>query len=233
MAEILFENDDFLIADKRKGIPTVPLKTQGMEGTLLGEVALARPMILDVKGKNPWEYGALHRLDTPTSGLVVFAKTQRFYDYLSQVQNNGSFIKTYIAKTIANDALKGIDIPDNCSDYLISSYFRAFGPKGSQVRPTLDPKRADTPQVYETIVTVLSSDDRTTTYKCMISKGFRHQIRAHLAWCGHPILGDGTYNGNAGDLADQDLHLDCIEVSFPLSDGKPFLFSKTASDAII
>lgn len=215
---IVYENKDMLIADKPHGIPTVPLKSQGMAGTLLGMVAESYPDILTVRGMNAWEYGAVHRLDTATSGLVVFARTQEAYDYLCSIQKNNLMEKTYRACVEMSDRLKGFDRP-NARTYEIVSYFRSYGPRSKEVRPVQDIKRADSPVLYKTKVTDLGDN----IMQCMITRGFRHQIRAHLAWAGIPIKGDSLY-GKAGE--NDILELDCYGLSFPLQDGNHFSFTK-------
>ena len=219
MAPVVFENKDFLIADKPHDLPTVPLKGQSPDGTLLGLVAKDHPEVLSVRGKNPWEGGTLHRLDTATSGLVVFARTQAMYEYLQKIQQQDLFEKTYSAETFESAVLKGSDLQftDN-EEFKIVSYFRSYGKGSKAVRPTEDINRADTPVLYTT--TAIKSEERLT---CRITRGFRHQIRAHLAWIGHPIKGDSLYGNvdNAGTLC-----LDCFEVRFPLPDGESFFFAK-------
>ena len=219
MAPIVFENSDFLIADKMHGIPTVPLKGQDRSDTLLGMVAAEYPEVSEIIGKNPWEGGTLHRLDTATSGLVVFARTQEMYDHLFRIQKEDLFEKTYRARTVEDARLKGIDpdIRDNKTIKIIS-YFRSYGRNSKEVRPTQDIKRADVPILYTTIA-VKEKD----LFTCTITRGFRHQIRAHLAWIGFPIEGDAIYGtGMEGDT----LMLDCFRVRFPMPDSKLFTFAK-------
>ena len=217
MAPIVFENQDIIIADKPHGLPTVPLKGRRIEGTLLGLVATECPEVLVVEGHNPWEGGTLHRLDTATSGLVVFARNQEMYDHLSAVQKEDLFKKTYLAKTIKDDRLKGLDL--NLKEKVkIVSYFRSYGKGSKEVRPIQDIKRADAPVLYETMA-VKDGD----CFTCTITRGFRHQIRAHLAWIGYPIEGDPIY----GTGRDEDtLQLDCFKVEFPMPDGQLFSFAK-------
>ena len=219
MAPIVYESSNFLIADKSHGIPTVPLKGQDAGNTLLGLVSSVRPEVLEIRGKNPWEGGTLHRLDTATSGLVVFARTQAMYDYLQAIQKEDRFEKSYRAKTVTSDRLKGIDLRiDEGEPFEIVSYFRSYGRNSKEVRPTQDIKRADTSVLYKTIA-VKDMD----LFVCNITRGFRHQIRAHLAWIGHPIAGDAVY-GNAGPS--DTLELDCCALRFPMPDGKFFTFAK-------
>ncbi len=323
-----FSCDEFVILYKPHGIPTVPLKNQNLDGTLLECAVRIHSEIIDVHGRNTWEGGALHRLDTETAGLVVFARTQDFYEKLSEMQNKGFFIKEYLAATDG-----GISCPS-----VIESYFRAFGPGRRRVRPELDAKRSDNGVLYRTFVKPsacfpseqnvesasgynllteraaegeLASRDNTfasdktkvtsggepipvdkselaasgspapvdkgelaasgspapvdksdfawnaepaatlrdaqkaalcgirgdvpstanagtkesitpdtsassepgTVYHCWISKGFRHQIRSHLAWKGCPIKGDSLYNPSfrEGEI----LQLECIGVKWP------------------
>ena len=219
MPLIVFESEDFLIADKPHAVPTVPLKGQKPDGTLLGMVSERYPEVADVCGKNPWEGGTCHRLDTATAGLVVFARTQTFYDYLQEIQQADLFVKTYRAETIENDFLKGSDIKiEDNREFRIMSYFRAYGKGSKAVRPVQDIRRADSSVLYTT--TAVKDGE---SFTCTITRGFRHQIRAHLAWIGHPIMGDCLYGTGSGT---DTLELDCLKVQFPLPDGKPFFFAK-------
>lgn len=217
MPKLLYECPSFILMEKPHGLATVPLKKQADENspkeTLLWHAADIAPQILDVHGKNPWEGGAIHRLDTATSGIVMFAKDQAFYDYMQETQQNNLFEKYYTAMTIDNDALKDIDINEKDSTITITSYFRPFGLGAKQVRPTLDQRKAQPKQEYTTL-----AKRNGNTFLCTITKGFRHQIRAHLAWTGHPIEGDRLYCEE--DLQHKDEHtsnhmkLTCVGIAF-------------------
>lgn len=193
-------------------------------------------------GKNPWEGGTLHRLDSATSGLVVFAKTQSFYDSLSAIQAKGGFAKTYIARTTTSDALVTKESPilasskasskTDAPSTTVQSYFRSYGPKGREVRPTLDIKRADSEPLYSTLVQRFGSINEGSScdnqvFYCTIVRGFRHQIRAHLAWLGYPIVGDSLYGKSSSNGP---LMLQCIRISFPYK-GNTFVYC-TAPEAL-
>lgn len=208
---ILYEEESFLIADKIHGLPTVPLKRNPDQDTLLKRVGALCPSVLEVKGKNEWEKGALHRLDTDTSGLVVFAKTQDFYDFLLSEQRDGRFEKTYRADTDGDTEEKEI-----------SSFFRSFGEGRRRVKVEMDERRADSPVLYTTII----SRKEKGVYLCTITRGFRHQIRSHLAYLSCPIKGDRLYNPQVLPTSTEPLLLDCQKVSFHRPDGSFFTFDK-------
>lgn len=187
--------EDFVIAYKEHGIPTVPLKNQKSENTLLYRVAYDFPDVLLVHGKNEWEGGALHRLDTDTAGLVVFARTQQFFDYLSNIQRNGGFSKLYDVQTSTS-------VLEDCT---ISSYFRAYGVGRKLVKAESSKLKSDNGILYSTFVKKISENH----YQCTIFNGFRHQIRVHLASNGCPIVGDKLYNPQK---TEDFMHLECIAV---------------------
>ncbi len=223
---LLYECEDFLLLDKPHNMPTVPLKTQRIDGTLLEQAALVCPQVLEVKGKNPWEGGALHRLDTATAGIVLFAKNQNFYEELQKLQDKHLFEKYYLAQTFENNALKGCDIEKKSGIITISSYFRPFGPGAKEVRPTLEEAKASPKILYKT----LANRDENL-FCCTLTKGFRHQIRSHLAWTGHPIIGDSLYAKGDSLGSSEDLQLECVGISFPSLEGenkKVYEFKKRA-----
>jgi 23S rRNA-/tRNA-specific pseudouridylate synthase len=125
--------------------------------------------------------------------------------------------------------LKGIDpdIRDNKTIKIIS-YFRSYGRNSKEVRPTQDIKRADTPVLYKTIAV----KDKNL-FTCTITRGFRHQIRAHLAALGHPVLGDDLYGDRDFNRLQKARALKLCSVSLsvftegrlPLLDGKTFEIS--------
>lgn len=208
---IQYVNQDFLVAYKPHNLPTVPLKNQDAD-TLLSRIAVLYPEVLAVFGKNRWEGSALHRLDTPTAGLVVFARNQTFYNTLSEIQKKDLFKKTYKAVT------EPVKTP---LDTTLTTYFRAFGPKGKSVKVCLTCDKADTPKKYTTTLKTVETNSCNAVFECVITQGFRHQIRAHLAYLGYPIKGDPLYNPNAEK---EDLALECTGLEFPLNTSEVFSY---------
>ncbi len=209
---VIYESEDLLAVYKVKGLATVPLKSNPEGDSLLLRVAEKYPEVLSVRGANPWEGGIIHRLDTPTSGIVLCARNQETFDELLILQKNDKIIKHYRAEVgRRKDLLEGfVPFPYTWEGdtLLISSYFRTYGKKGASVRPVLRNSRHVTGKIY---TTEIRRKKGSNIFECTITRGFRHQIRSHLSWCGYPIIGDSRYGGEEGE----ELLLEAYSISFP------------------
>ena len=185
--------------------------------TLLDWYARIFPVVLNISGKKPGEGGLLHRLDFHTQGLVLFAKNQKTYDFLSAEQEQGSFIKEYQALCFNPDSTVLSSSPGfppcpmklTGAPMIIESYFRSFGPGRKEVRPVIDSDHchrkisADKGAFYKTEICSVKELESTKEsdiyhkkylFDLRIKRGFRHQIRCHLAWIGYPIINDPVYS---------------------------------------
>jgi 23S rRNA pseudouridine1911/1915/1917 synthase len=199
------KKEPYIIIDKPAGLASAPLK----EGELsaLTQAVNLYPFIKEVEGLKNIEYGLLHRLDTATRGLLLIATNQNFYDYMFDCQKKGLFQKTYTAYC---DKLSDVDIKEREGYPLInkkidenkiisvSSAFRPFGKGNKEVRPVTQEsntaaKKKTNGILYTTNIKIKNING---TYKasCTITKGYRHQVRCHLAWQGFPVKGDFLYN---------------------------------------
>lgn len=204
MTNLVYKDEAVLVVNKISGLATVPLSETDDKPNLLSAVAAEYPEVLDIASSHSWEGGVLHRLDTLTSGLVLIARNQYAYDRLMVEQYNNRIIKTYTAKvhptTEQREAF--LDFPyGDITQYptVINSYFRPYGPKGAQVRPVLV-----NPEHYKNmgklvLYTTETVPEGENIISCSLSKGFRHQIRCHLAWAGFPIDGDELYGGTQSE----------------------------------
>lgn len=198
----------FLVLSKPTGLPSAPLH-DGDESTLT--FALRDfPEIKEINGKKSVEYGLIHRIDTETSGLVLVALSQEFYDFMQNEQKAGRFEKWYKADVQKNlslyEKIDGFPLPPLSKNEIekkisrnekisVESSFRKFGLGGKEVRPVSENSgkaalKKSGGKLYKTEIAFLSEQKAVAR----ITKGFRHQVRCHLAWLGFPIAGDKIYN---------------------------------------
>ncbi|MCH3916855.1 MAG: pseudouridine synthase [Spirochaetia bacterium] len=228
MFTVVYEDNDLLVVDKPAGLRTVPLKHDGSQAdTLLGHVSRRYPEVCSFSGYNAWENGVLHRLDTDTSGLVVIARNKECFDKLAYAQKAGLFWKEYVAicsteeKKPVPEGFPSYDLEDPKEsggvEVIVGSMFRPYGKGRQRVAPVTSGcsriiGRKASGRWYETRIVYLGNN----RYSCRLNNGYRHQIRAHLAWSGHPLDGDLLYGGKPGTQ----LGLRATEVKFrhPISE---------------
>ncbi len=208
---LLFEGPDTLVYWKESGIPTVPLKTTIDGITLLSIASAYYPEIRCCHGENEWEGGVIHRLDNLTKGLVLIARSQKAYDALMQQQKKDMIQKEYLARVSEGRSIdEGFEeypfLPPFDGSSTITSCFRSFGKGGKSVRPVYSNPRYMKGRIYTTMI----EPEADGVLRCTITRGFRHQIRAHLAWAGWPILGDVQYGG----IPSADFGLEAVSMSY-------------------
>lgn len=189
---------------------------------------------VQVRGKKAIEAGLLHRLDTDTRGLVLFAKEQAVYDFLAARQEAGQIIKTYYA-FVSPDTAETVAKTMRPLPYTVISQFRNFGPGAKRVAPVFSGSRhykkdgrlyttvieaADIlpspPQGGEQYALFQNNDGQSLVrVRCRLSRGYRHQVRAHLAAAGFPIAGDPLYAPQGAEAPPVSLQLYAVSLEFP------------------
>jgi 23S rRNA pseudouridine1911/1915/1917 synthase len=235
---IIAVEEGYIVAWKPAGLHSAPLK-KGGGSSLLDYCTANYPEVGAVRGKQPWEGGLLHRLDRETQGLVLIARSQEAFDTLAAQQKAGVFVKDYEAICVpaACKAPGFPPIPEDLVDalinnkpFLIKSGFRAWGPGRKQVRPIpVKDNEALTgaarAKIYQTelLETMLVDESGGTParyFRLRLSRGFRHQIRCHLAWLGWPILNDPLYGGMSEEGGTMELLAQALRFNDPLN-GEP------------
>lgn len=217
---IIAEYASYLVVYKPPLMHSAPLRVNETQN-LFSWCAKRFPQIRTVHGKKEIEGGLLHRLDRDTRGLILIARTQNAYDALAEQQEAGFFEKEYRALCFpqkdsptgfpanplySEQDKKNIQLP--VISFTLESAFRSYGPGQKSVRPVVDMERGkgkgaalDQNMPYRTeISSYRSLDDGSTEFHILLRRGFRHQIRSHLAWIGYPILGDTLYGGKEADI---------------------------------
>lgn len=190
--DVRLEMPELVVVSKPAGQATVPLD-DAERGTLAGALIGRYPEMRSV-GYRPREPGLLHRLDTQTSGLLVAARSARVFEHLRAELRAGRFEKRYLA-VVSGDGLDDrgtIDAPiapDRSNR------------KRVRVGPEVQDRRAA--RRARTRYRVLSRAERWTLVEVEVSHAYRHQVRAHLSFAGHPIAGDVLYGGEPVELLGQ------------------------------
>lgn len=167
---VIYEDDNIIIFNKPKD-----LEVTGID-SLTSYVN---------KNYNP-QFMPCHRLDRNTSGLIIFSKNDEVNNILMEKFKTHEIEKRYITKVVG--------IPAKPKDTLVHYLFKDN--KKSIVYISDKPKTG-----YRKIITsykVLNSNkkENTSILDINLETGRTHQIRAHLAFIGHPIIGDGKYGNN-------------------------------------
>ena len=223
MIDIIYENDDFMAVNKPAGVlvhrPEKGPKAAQEKGVLTDWLKERYPEIVGVGDAPVLRPGIVHRLDENTSGILLIAKNQRFFEYLKGLFQNHEIKKTYIALVHGRMAGKGkIDKPIGLKSGSVKRSVRAKNMKMIKEAVTEyrvlkifrrpDPEKEGGFEYYS-LLRVFPQSGRT------------HQIRVHLASVGHPIVGDELYGRKNEDknlnLKRQFLHAESVE--FNLEDG--------------
>ena len=231
--------EPFVVLSKPAGLASAPLFAG--DPSALTECAKLFPVVNSVAGKKAVEGGLLHRIDTATSGLLLIASSQDFYDHIIAAQEKGLFVKGYRAECDVNadnaqtlGAFPPLDAqaknPAALCGLEVSSYFRPFGKGGKEVRPVLPTsnaaalKKIGSKKIYSTkIVKADFLDSGTAKLECQIAQGYRHQVRCHLAWLGFPVRGDRLYNSSCDSGG---MRFEAFSLDFPdLFSDKTFRFA--------
>jgi 23S rRNA pseudouridine1911/1915/1917 synthase len=196
------------------------------------------------ESKMDQELGLIYRLDQMTSGILLFAANPQSLEELRQAQKELAIVKRYILiSTFSECELLGslpgtLKEKQSClieelfskREAYIESYFRPYGPKGASVSCIAaefasKSKKPITKEIYvskfiaayrmiEESNARLRLPNEAVCLEVEIRKGFRHQIRAHCAWIGLPILGDMLYGGQGSNR----LWLEAFSVCLPQAD---------------
>ena len=201
---ILHEDADIVVLDKPAGMVVHPAAGHG-SGTLVNALLAHCPDLAGIGGeKRP---GIVHRLDRDTSGVMVAAKNEAAMRSLVAQFKQRRVRKEYLA------VVWGVPHPaSGRAETLIgrSSHDRKkMSATPATGRPAIT--------LYETV----EPFGAASVLRVRIETGRTHQIRVHMAWLGHPVIGDAQYGRKRGDALPVDppqrqmLHAARLELDHP------------------
>jgi 23S rRNA pseudouridine1911/1915/1917 synthase len=226
--QVLFEDEHLVVVDKPRGLPTHPL--QRAERATLAQALLHRYPETAGVGYALREPGILHRLDTDTSGVLVAARTVAAFEGLRASQRAGLWTKEYLAYCEGlprtPDRIEAALAPDPEDPRRM----RVVSARDTGTEPSS--RRASEARVTELVSSRALGALRTadgarvqvSAVGVTAEKATRHQIRVHLAYYGHPLVGDTLYGGaplaNDTGSAAHWLHAAAIAFPHPLHPGE-------------
>jgi len=172
--DIIHEDEAILIVNKPSGLPTMPA------GGYLDHTLMAL-----IRQRHP-KASPLHRLGRHTSGLVLFAKTGAAASSLARAWRNHTVKKVYRALGLGSTRTEMfvIDVP--------------IGPVPHPILGTVQ-AACEGGKPSHSVAMVLEQRHDQTLFSVEIMTGRPHQIRIHMAYAGHPLVGDPLYE-TGGEL---------------------------------
>ncbi len=208
--QIIYEDEDILIINKPAGMLVHP--GNGHEDGTIVNALLGRGGDLAQKG-DLVRPGIVHRIDKDTSGLLAIAKTDLAFASLSKQLSDHSMHREYLAlvKGIIYEDEGKIDAPIGRD-------------RKSPTKNCVDLRNGKESITYFSVKKRFRKSD-VTLVDCRLLTGRTHQIRVHMEYIGHPVIGDPVYGSGNRKLYDkgQLLHAYRLTLTHPKS-GKQMSF---------
>ena len=181
---VLWEDPLLVAVDKAPGMPTHPVRA-GERGTAANGLIARYPEMRGI-GFSPREPGVLHRLDRDTSGVLLAARTDSAFERVRVEFEQGRVVKVYLAVVHGRPEPQGV-----VSRPVASRGRRAGRVQVVRGEPGARGLRGVSPA--ETHFRVVRYYRHFAFVRLRMATGARHQLRAHMAFLGHPVVGDTVY----------------------------------------
>ena len=177
--DIIYEDDDILIINKPQGLVVHP-SAGHQDDTLVNALIYNEKQLSTINGLN--RVGIVHRIDKDTSGLLLICKNDYSHNFIAEQLKDHSMHREYIA------LVKGVIL--NQKGKIIAPIGRNKENRLKMAVDVINGKEAITH------FTVLKRFENYTLIECKLETGRTHQIRVHMEYFNHPIIGDNLYGKN-------------------------------------
>ena len=201
--DIVYEDDYVLVINKAPYMNTIPSREHPA-----GSVANAVLGHYKKTGINS-TFHVVTRLDRDTSGLLLIAKHRHIHYLLSEQQKQRRIKRTYEALVYGSVSGDGV----------------IEEPIGRKTTSIIEREVRSDGQYALTSYASLGGFGRFSHVELNLGTGRTHQIRVHMSYIGHPLLGDSLYGGSRDDIGRQALHCKRLEFYHPIS-GERIVFRK-------
>jgi len=181
--DIVYEDENILLADKKQGLLVHPDKNE-YTNTLIARIQhyLYKKGEFDPENENSFRPALANRIDRNTGGIVIAAKNAETLRILCEKIKEREIDKRYL--TVVHG------VPKKKSDLL-----EGFLEKNEEKNMVFMSKtKKENSKTVKTKYTVLESKNNLSLLEIELLTGRTHQIRAHMAAIGHPLLGEGKYS---------------------------------------
>ena len=202
---VLYQDSDLVAVDKAAGIASHPLHAD--DGPTVASALVARFPECATASPDAREGGLGHRLDVATSGVLLAARSREVWHRLREAMASAGCEKIYLAEV--SGTFPQTDEHDHVlpgprpSSFVVTVPIGRLGRRGSKVK--LAGGRQPLPARTE--ITLLENRPGGALVEARLARGRAHQVRAHLAYLGIPVKGDGTYGQVDDDATDVVPHL--------------------------
>ncbi|AKX33919.1 ribosomal large subunit pseudouridylate synthase D [Spiroplasma litorale] len=174
--KVIYEDSDILIIDKPNGLVVHPAPGN-LSGTLVNGLLYRIKDLSSINGF--FRPGIVHRIDKFTTGLLIVAKTDLAHKNLVKMLSENKIYKEYIALVHG--------VIDSNSGLIDAPIGRHRTDRKKMAVTEINSKRAITK------FSVIKRFQKNTLICCNIETGRTHQIRVHLSYINHPVVGDPLY----------------------------------------
>ena len=195
--DIVYEDDDIMVINKPKGLVVHP-GAGNEEHTLANALKFHSDNLSTLNGE--FRPGIVHRIDKDTAGLLVVAKNDAAHAFLSKQLADHTLGRKYYALVL------GV-IGEN-EGKIIAPIGRDQKFRQKMAVDLLRGKEA------ETSFKVIERFKETTLVECALKTGRTHQIRVHMAYISHPVIGDPVYGKGNRKIYDDGQLLFAHEIHF-------------------
>ncbi|MDD3339243.1 MAG: RluA family pseudouridine synthase [Lachnospiraceae bacterium] len=195
--DIVYEDEDIMVLNKPADMPIHPSQNN-YDNTLANGVAAY------FAAKNqPFVYRCINRLDRDTTGLLILAKHMLSSAILSQMMVNREIHRTYRA------IVEGCPVP--AAGVIDAPIGRV---EGSAIERGVDFTHGERAVTH---YRVLASNNELSLMELQLETGRTHQIRVHMKYLGHPLIGDYLYYPDFARISRQALHSYGLEFQHPIT----------------
>lgn len=193
---IVYEDEDLMVLNKPVGMPVHPSRRNHLNSLANGVAHYFASQ------EQPFVYRCINRLDRDTTGLLILAKHMLSGAILSQMMKERRISRTYLALVEGRPPARGT---------ITAPIARK---PGSTIERLVDHENGESATTH---YKVLKAANDHSLIQLQLGTGRTHQIRVHMSFIGHPLLGDTLYNPGTQLMERQALHSCKLAFEHPIT----------------